>query len=393
MESIIFRFYLSSKRKSGDEMDINRKHLEEIQYARAIALFAVFAVHSSSQGVVGTPSSSIAFGIYNFFNIAGKLGTPTFIFLSSFILFYTYYHRNLTVELFKKFYKKRMIYILVPYLFFSIFYFGLGVYLNNTPVSLLVLMKTFLVELFTGKAYPHLYFVFVSVQFYLMFPFLLYLFKRYSFIRKNAILIGIIIQWAWVFANSYFFQVPSKGSISLSYFMFYFFGAFLGIYYEKASAWILNWKKHLPGILAVFTLYGFFIYFYVRSYYLLRTNQKIYDSMVYEFAWSTHAFFAGASIFILVHLLRFRKLIFTKKLLTELGAVSFGMYLIHPLFLLVLRRILSSGEPLVFHGWQLLSLIITFFASWLVVRIVYDFLPYSWVIFGKGNKVLGQVKL
>ena len=376
-------------------MNINRKHLDEIQFARAIAIFAVLAVHASSTGVGFTEHSSPAFSIYTFFNYAGKLGTPTFIFLSSFILFYTYYPRKLTLDLFKKFYKKRMLYILVPYLVFSIFYFGIASYMNTTvgvPFVPAEALPNFLKDFFTGDAYFHLYFVFVSVQLYLMFPLILYLFQKSAFIRRFAIPIGIVIQWTWVFANSEIFQVANKGSVSLSYFMFYFFGAFLGVYYEKITAWILNWRKSWPGLAAVFAAYLSMVVLYVSINYLTLTGQASFHSKLHEFAWSTHAFTAAATLFILVHLMRFWNMPRIKNFLTEIGTVSFGFYLIHTLFLLILRQLLPSGDGMLFHAWQLATMVITFFGSWFIVRFFFDFVPHSWIVFGKGNKIFGQVK-
>ncbi|ANU10092.1 acyltransferase [Planococcus antarcticus DSM 14505] len=369
-----------------------RKHLDEVQYARVLALFGVFAVHSSSTGVVGTNPESFTFIIYNFFNIAGKIGTPVFIFLSSFVLFYTYYHRELTASLFQKFYKKRLLYILVPYVVFSAFYFLFKAYLNKNFTDIPVMLEEFLRDLATGKAHNHLYFVFVSVQFYLMFPILLYLFKKFAFIRRYAIPIGFIIQWAWVLLNSAYLQVPAKGSVALTYFMFYFFGAFLGVYYEKVAAWIGNWRKVWPAIALIVAGYFYMIYFYVSVYYDIRTGQWSGNSKWIEFGWSMHALFAAAVIFIFVHFLETWNLPRIKKFMLEIGAVSFGMYLIHPFFLMILRMYVSGGEPLIFHSWQLITLLVTFFSSWLIVRLFYDFVPNSWIFFGQGNRVFNKSK-
>ncbi|AIY06322.1 acyltransferase [Planococcus sp. PAMC 21323] len=364
-----------------------RKHLDEVQYARVIALLGVFAVHSSSTGLVSSMPGSLPFTIYNFFNIAGKFGTPVFFFLSSFVLFYTYYPRKLTVGLFAKFYKKRLLYILVPYVVFSMFYFLLKAYLYQNYTDTSHMFREFLIDLATGKAHSHLYFVFVSVQFYLMFPIILYLFQKFSAIRKYAILIGFIIQWAWVLINSFYLQVPAKGSVALSYFWFYFFGAFLGVYYEKVAAWIGNWRKVWPFIASIAVGYLYMMYFYVSIYYDIRTNQWTGSTRTVEFAWSTHAFLAATLIFIVVHFMESWKLSRFKKVVTEIGAVSFGMYLIHPFFLMILERFITGGTPIVFHSWQLMILFITFFSSWLLVRLFYDFVPYSWIFFGQGNRV------
>ncbi|ANU22458.1 acyltransferase [Planococcus donghaensis] len=370
-----------------------RKHLDEVQYARVIALLGVFAVHSSSTGVVSSDPESFSFLIYNFFNIAGKFGTPVFFFLSSFVLFYTYYPRKLTVGLFGKFYKKRLLYILVPYVVFSAFYFLFKAYFYQIYTDPVQMWHEFLIDIATGKAHSHLYFVFVSVQFYLMFPIILYLFQRFSVIRKYAILIGFIIQWAWVLINAFYLQVPAKGSVALSYFLFYFFGAFLGVYYEKVAAWIGNWRKVWPFIVLIVAGYLYMMYFYVNIYYEIRTNQWTGSTRTVEFAWSTHAFFAAALIFIVAHFMEFWKSSRLKKVVIEIGAVSFGMYLIHPFFLMTLERVITGGTPLIFHSWQLMILFITFFSSWLIVRLFYDFVPSSWIFFGQGNRVWNKPKL
>ncbi|MBB5179412.1 peptidoglycan/LPS O-acetylase OafA/YrhL [Planomicrobium koreense] len=369
-------------------MALPRKHLSGIQYARALALFAVFAVHSSSTGVGGSGKDSLAFAFYNFFNIAGKIGTTTFIFLSSFILFYTYYHRDLTIKLFLQFYKKRLLYILVPYLVFSVFYFWLNTYLFGSFSDIPLLFETFMAKLATGKAGYHLYFVFVSVQFYLMFPVLLFLFKKFRWIRKYSIFLGIALQWAWVYLNSIYFQVPAKGSMAFSYFMFYFFGAFLGVYYENVMAWLADRRRSLPGIALLGASFAAMIYYYVNMMYEMRTGQTVFTTRQIEFAWSTHALLACAVIFLAAHFIDSKKLPTIKKILAELGTVSFGMYLIHPVFLMGMRGFLPSGDPLIFHSWQALSFLVAFFGSWFIVRTVFEFLPFSWVIFGKGNKLL-----
>lgn len=375
-------------------MALKRKYLDEVQYARALALFAVFAVHATSHGVANTDTGSFMFGVYNFLNIAGKIGTPAFIFLSSFILFYTYYHRDLTAKLFQQFYKKRLLFILVPYVVFSVFYFLIYQRLYGSFDDIPALAENFLYKVATGNAHFHLYFVFVSVQFYLMFPVLLYLFKKFKWIRKYSFFIGIAIQWAWVLLNAEYGFVPSKSVVSLSYMMFYFFGAFLGVYYESVAAWIRDWRKNYAGIAFVFAGFAAMIYFYVDIYYNIRTGQPTFSNRVVEFAWSTHALFACAAIFITVHFLASLKLVFLKKLLTELGTVSFGMYLIHPFFLMVLRPVLpNNGEPLEFHSLQLAVLLIMFFGSWFTVRFFYEFVPHSWIVFGKGNRLRDLPKI
>lgn len=369
-----------------------RKHLDEIQLARSFAIFAVLFVHSSSSGVTDLPTDSSLFSIYNFINIAGKLGTPTFIMLSSFVLFYNYYPRTTDMDLIKSFYKKRLKYILVPYIVFSAIYFIVKWYLYYDYPNLSFAIKKFLSLLALGKAHPHLYFVFISVQFYVLFPLLLILFKKFKFLRKNAIWIGLILQWLWVILNKNYFQITMKGSISLSYLSFYFVGAYLGIYYfeivEKLKQQINKYKTLVP----LFTSYVVLVILYTSYMYMVRVETftkvsehlpQIVNSYLGEFLWATHALIAGVVLFYVAHLANRGFGSKMKTFFMEIGATSFGIYLIHPLFLLFFRLMYSSGPPLLYHGWQIMTFILVTLFSWAVVRLTYRYIPMHWIIFGQ----------
>lgn len=370
-------------------MQLKRPFLSEVQWARALALFAVLFVHSTSTGMGASTPFSLPYTGYSILNIAGKIGTSTFIFLSSFILFYTYYPREFTMKLFTSFYKNRLLYILVPYIVFSIFYFALRYDINGFQLTWPEIIAKFADELLSGNAYTHLYFVYVSVQFYLMFPIFLYLFKRFEWLRKWALPLGIVIQWVWVLANTHYFQVDEKGSVSLSYFMFYFMGAFLGVYYESFVAWLKDARRSRGVLIGVVALYLAMTVSYYYVTVMARTGTKYYPSWIHELTWSTMALTAGFLIFIVAHAIKRFNVPRFKATLVEIGAVSFGIYLIHPYLLYWMREWLPGGAPLVFHGWQVLTFFVVFFGSWLIVRLVYDFVPASWIIFGKGNKVWG----
>jgi len=114
---------------------LKKPHLPELQLVRAIAILSVLAVHASSSAIVAMKSSSYYF-IYNFANIFLRFGTPTFILLSSFVLFYSYYDRPINRKLVFNFYKKRLLYIIVPYILFSIiYYFGVRYALGPVTIN------------------------------------------------------------------------------------------------------------------------------------------------------------------------------------------------------------------------------------------------------------------
>ncbi|MCF6138780.1 acyltransferase [Pseudalkalibacillus berkeleyi] len=370
-----------------------RVSLDEIQLARAFAIIAVLLVHSSSSGVTTISTDSLLFPIYNFFNIAGKLGTPTFIFLSSFILFYNYFPKKTDFTLIKNFYVKRLKYILIPYLFFSAVYFILKWFFYYDYPSIGFAIQKFLYLFALGKAHPHLYFVFISVQLYLLFPFFILLFKKFSFLRKHSIWIGILIQWLWVYLNKEYFHITLKGSISLSYFSFYFVGAFLGIYYNDLREKMNESSFRFKVFSSVFFVYGGMVVLYTGYMYLVRIGvyrdvsqhlPQLINQYIGEFTWATHALFAGLSLFLLAHWANKRFSPKTKSIFMEIGATSFGIYLIHPLLLMVMRKVVQGGSPLVYNGWQIFTFITISIGSWLIVRLTQKYFENNyWVIFGK----------
>jgi probable poly-beta-1,6-N-acetyl-D-glucosamine export protein len=365
-------------------LDINRKgRLEEIQFVRVFAILGVLCVHGTSTGISGTEVDTIMFYMYIFFNAFGKYGTPTFILLSSFVLFYNYYHRPLMKRVLSKFYSKRLLYVLIPYLVFSFIYYLTKTYHFTGFNDLTFLAKDFLWKLATGKAHSHLYFIFVSVQFYIMFPWFLFLFKKYEFIRKYSLIWGILLQCTWVLVNSHYIHLNFKGSVAFSYMMYYFTGAFLGIYYEKVIAWFKNWRKNGVYISVILISYVTFNILYVSLLYLTRTKKGSYPAIVHELLWSSYAFFGAIIVLIIGHISYHYASSKIRLFMIRLSNASFGIYLIHPLLLFYLRRLLPSGKPIIFHSYQASSFLVALFGSWLITTLVHKYFPYSWILLGQ----------
>ncbi|NMB36226.1 MAG: acyltransferase, partial [Firmicutes bacterium] len=84
------------------------KKIEELYVLRGVAILGVLMVHSTSSVIVDLAGTSSLYPLYNFLNRFFAFGTATFIFLSAFVLFYSYYHRPLNKKLIKRFYLNRM---------------------------------------------------------------------------------------------------------------------------------------------------------------------------------------------------------------------------------------------------------------------------------------------
>ncbi|MGG3283207.1 acyltransferase [Paenibacillus solani] len=374
-----------------------RERLPELQLIRAFAIIGVLSVHSTSYAVSAMTDSKYFF-IYNFMNIFMKYGTPTFIFLSSFVLFYNYYDRPMTKKLIGGFYKKRLLYIIIPYTLFSVFYFTLlhFLYYQGRPFGDTV--ESFVQKLLTGKAYTHLYFVFISIQFYVLFPLVLWLFKKVPRLVQWAIPIGLVIQWTFILMNKYYWQVPNKGSWAFSYIAYFMLGAFIGIYYPKLKAWLVisraNARSYrIVAWLMLWNAWGTAGFIHVSMYYNSRLYGTVYNSTLYELMWNAHTYL-GTLVLLQFAILFYRAGVHSwTSALERLGAVSFGIYLIHPFFLLLYRQFpITTGNSLLTHLWYAGGFAAALGCSWIVVELTVRFIPGSWVIFGNIPKAKKPVK-
>src|SRR5665647_1416684 len=153
-------------------------------------MMAVIMIHVTSEFLTKINKHSWYFAFYNGLNIFSPFAVPAFIFISGLVMFYTYYNKPLTGSELLSFYKKRMLYIIFPYIMISTFYYALKLALGF-KIALLAGVKLYLIQLLTGGAYAHLYFMFIIIQFYMLFPLLLFIAKRKG-MAPLLFLIGVI---------------------------------------------------------------------------------------------------------------------------------------------------------------------------------------------------------
>ncbi|CAM4402164.1 acyltransferase [Paenibacillus tarimensis] len=374
---------------------VKKDKIPELQLVRAMAIIGVLSVHSTSYATLYMKESAYYF-LYNFANIFMKFGTPTFILLSSFVLFYNYYSRPLNKSLLVSFYSRRLLYIIIPYVLFSLFYFAIlhVTHYPNRPLG--ETLESFFNKLITGKAYTHLYFVFISIQFYILFPLVLWLFKRSEALAKWAIPIGLAIQWGFVLLNKYVIPapgVPNKGSWAFSYMAYFMLGAFLGIFYPKIKKWVIMSRENASaGRIAFWIgLWAFWLAAgigHVLVYYYNRLHGDNFNTLLYEFFWNAHTYACALVLLQIAHLLYKNSSRLLVRPMERLGEISFGVYLIHPFFLLVYREklVYTGGSSMLLHAWYAGGFLLALIGSWIVVSLVTRYLPFSWLIFGQVPK-------
>ncbi|REK74958.1 acyltransferase [Paenibacillus paeoniae] len=367
--------------------------LSEIDLVRAIAIIGVLAVHATSFSTIEMLAYPNSYSIYNFINIFLKFGTPVFIFLSSFVLFFNYYRRPMSKEMILSFYKKRLIHIIIPYLVFSTIYYLLVIVTRDPTALPPNLLYDFTAKLMTGDAYSHLYFVFISIQFYLLFPLVLWSLQRWPRYMPWIIPLGLLLQWLFVGLNEWL-DIQRASSWALSYISFYMLGAYWGIRYPAIQKWTVNRQAAVSAmrkwaLAAFWCLWLIAGLWHVGVWLDLRIHATVRPTYVYTLLWNIYTMLSGL-LFLwaasrLIHSITPNRFWLTK--MRELGALSFGIYLIHPLFLAAYRQLRpADASEMLLHLWYAGGFLLALGGSWLTVRLAHRFLPaVSSLIFGKNE--------
>lgn len=375
-------------------VSIKKERLPQLDTFRALAILGVIHVHATSAAVFESVDLK-AFYLINFLNVFFRYGTPAFIMLSSFVLFYNYYDRPLTGKLVGGFYKKRILYILLPYFLISAVYFVYKMHVAGTlgTESYETMLPRFWKNLQEGTAYTHLYFVYISVQFYILFPLLLLLFKSWKGFARWAIPIGLVLQWAFVFWNRYELQSQTKASYAITYLSYYMIGAVLAIHFDKIRGWLMNDAKKLSPTArswnaALWVCWLLVVVMHVWFYQEIRLGKLAPSSLYYELLWNLHTMLTAMVLMRASFVLYRRAPKAIVRWLTRLGELSFAVYLLHPLVLGFYRETKSwffdhiPMGSVTYLAWICGGTILSLAISWMFAQAIMRWIPGAWVLLG-----------
>nr|WP_246427704.1 acyltransferase [Paenibacillus phyllosphaerae] len=344
---------------------------------RCIAILAVILIHATSQPVAKLPVDSTLYPIYYVLNTASGFAVPAFLFLSGLVLFYNYSGREQTLTSWLTFFRKRVTYIIIPYIIWSLFYFVVTRYLNGADV--LSSWHVFWDKLLDGTNYTHLYFIIVIVQFYVLFPFIMSLVNRFAWIGRYLVWIGIALQLAFFIWDKYGgLQVKSSGSVFFTYLLFYFVGGYIGLHFKSfmqhaiAKAWL--W----------YAIWGAAGFVFVWKGWMRITRRAWMQDYIVQINFVTYYVYVTLTCIALLLLCYQVQRRFSGKLrmFYAWGALSFGLYFIHPFILFLWRREFQPSAPMLYH----LSIIGGFTAAlllaWLASFVISKF-KGNWLLLGK----------
>lgn len=338
-----------------------KRKITEIDILRAVAIIAVVLIHGTSGGVGELQAHSVSHSVYLAVNKLSNFTVPVFVFISGLVLFYSYKDRWHKDQIYS-FYTKRLRQILVPYLAASVFYYIYPqLYINSTTFT--VNIPEFWKLLKWGETSYHLYFLIFIMQFYLLFPVLMSLVKRYTWFGKYIVLIGIAVHVGFYALNHWVYAFEHRSSLCFNYFSMFTLGAAVGLHYE---AWLEGIRRYKWLILLGAVGFGGA---FAGMYLLNDWYGSHFDNAWYEISVFAYSMFVGLGLIGAARKLA-TMLPSLYGVLASIGRASFGIYLLHPAFLTYWNdKVHLPYAKGVFHVHALGSIAWSFLGSWLLYAV------------------------
>lgn len=294
--------------------------IEYFDILRGLAILGVVAIHASGTGFQ-FEQDSFNFNFTVLWRNALNFSVPLFLAISGYFLA----RKNIqSYSEYFKFLKKQIPRVYTPLLSWSLVWLALAVFIFNKPIINEV------VKLIAFQSSGTYYFIAVIIQFYLLMPILYRLANYGGVILSILISIGMTITIAYL---RYYTDLSLPLILYAGNFATWMMFFVLGLYIGK-----LEKIKLSNGILfcLILSLYAISC---VESYMLIEIFDKPGDAVT---AVKASSFLY--SFFLIILLFNNQEWIKSKPL-KKLGDISFGIYLIHMLSMLIVSRFFALLVP------------------------------------------------
>jgi peptidoglycan/LPS O-acetylase OafA/YrhL len=234
---------------------LSRGYLHQVDVVRLLTFGSVIVVHIIA--ALTAPESLSARGVLMLLHFTRE----TFFVITGFVLFHSAYRRVLRVG---PFWRRRFLLIGVPYLTWSAIYWAEHVLIGTDHGRLTAAgLRSLGFQLVIGTAEYHLYFLLVSMQVYLVFPWLVRVVRRaegrHGRLLAASALVQLITFWflhdgvqAWTGRPGWVSTLVGYAQQVLPSYQFYVIaGALAAVHLDRVNAWVLGHLRQLAVALAV----------------------------------------------------------------------------------------------------------------------------------------------
>ncbi|MGB2512525.1 acyltransferase family protein [Leuconostoc suionicum] len=320
-----------------------RVYLFEVDFFRIVFILGVLANHTTTLITHKMASNSIPYEILMATHISLHFTRMGFMFVTGLVLFMNNYFKPISVF---KFWKKRYLGVLVPYLSWTAILTATEGHLS---------LSEFLSQWIHLSVYAddyYMYYILVTMQLYLIFPLIVWMFKRFDSYHNIIILISAIIQLFMLFFIKY--QLPNIDTNGWPYllknygfnvfvYQFYFImGGYAAIHYQEFVAFIRKWHAWLGRASLICACGTVLLYFYNVNILHLTLNKA--EEVHQPFIFIYDIVIIGYIIWLGLRYADLRKDCLPKFATTFVGIgakISFGIYLSQTLPLALMFVLLS----------------------------------------------------
>jgi len=307
--------------------------------------------------IIGSDVGTDYWWIGNLYDSFSRWSVPVFVMLSGALLLTSKENEKFTL-----FYRKRFSKILIPIIFWSLFFLlwdGFKEALKgNTPT-----LSDLLSQLLEGRPYYHMWFMYMIIMLYLFTPFFRQIIKQSN---NNQVKFLIVVSFLLTIKHVIeikFFAENSQGSLSsfLLYIPYFFLGYLIRIDKRSFS------KKYLGIVFVISSLLT------ASGFYYLSTIRDVNAGLYfYEYTSITVIPMAISAMY----LLKSCNMPIGNAVLTQkLSLLTLGIYLIHPIVIDIIRYFKMG--PMNFNpiiSIPIFALVVFLFSiaiSWLISKIPY----------------------
>ncbi|WP_025685618.1 acyltransferase [Paenibacillus maysiensis] len=335
-----------------------KERISEVALLRGLAFAAVVLQHSVAHYAVAQGARIQDGALMTLLLLCSKFAVPVFVFITGMVLFYNY---DGALK-YGTFLRKRFMDIIVPYIIWSLLY-ELGNQLVQSGGHLHPL--DFFQKLLNGKSSYHLWYIVMIIQCYVLFPVFRYAVRRLSALLPSAwrpaALAGVgVVYIMLMFAVGPMYrlmdglQLPVVTSWftiyadrNVIYFFFYFvLGAAAGMNVKRWNAWVTKAQIVYWPLFIVIT--GYLLYEMIG---LFQTPRGTVFSFNYlSLLRPVMAVYCVTSIFVAYRVATWiaHKGGRAAGLLTAIGTLSYGAYLMHAFML----RVTYYFDETLFADWS-----------------------------------------
>ncbi|WP_163539696.1 acyltransferase [Gracilibacillus sp. YIM 98692] len=353
---------------------MKKTRIESIYILRLTAMLMVVLVHTVGVYNESFDVLSGAFQKYHFLSRMIRVEAGIFILLTGLVFFFNYAQKEWNKASLIDYYKKRAMFIVVPYLIWALIY----EWYAHVKIDRELIFSEVVSRILQGESYYQLYFIFIIVQIYLVLPLFVWATQNCDFVRKYLWIIGIVLHLIYIFIQNTFDL--SAHNLFFNKISLFLLGGWIGLHYlkekEKASKWI---PTAVIGVIAL-GIGSVLFYLHYAGYTL---NQIQVYSPVYKLTELGYLVLGSYFFFKLSEKITSR--LSTKHLgkLKHVAVYSFGYYLIHPLVLKEVAGFTTVRTNYWFHFDITVRYVLTVVLCFVIIWLTHRFVPFAQLFFGK----------